>query len=308
MPWVTPTLDALRALNKSNVQSQLHSAPMIPNSVLRVMSDSNAGLAYLTLLYINWLALQLFPDTAEDEWLDRFADIWLTQGRKTATFGSGVIQFAGIGGVTMPAGTILQGASDLATGTQITFTTQSAVLIGTINTNVPIKATTPGATGLVVGSQLALATGISGINGSGTISSITDGIDAETDDELRVRVLDRIRQPPVGGDANDYIAWALATPGVNVTRAWTSPLELGPGTVTVRIMTDDLINEIVGFASTADLATVTAYIDTVRPVAVRDRFIVTCVPEPIDFTISNLSPDSVAMRNAINASVNKDRK
>jgi len=35
------------------------------------MADANAGLGYLTLLYIDWLAKQLLPDTAETEWLDR---------------------------------------------------------------------------------------------------------------------------------------------------------------------------------------------------------------------------------------------
>jgi uncharacterized phage protein gp47/JayE len=70
------------------------------------------------------------------------------------------------------------------------------------------------------------------------VVQLTGGTDQETDDELRLRVLTRIRQPPMGGDADDYVAWALAVPGV--TRAWCSPLEMGIGTVTVRVMCDDL--------------------------------------------------------------------
>lgn len=112
-------------------------------------------------------------------------------------------------------------------------------------------------------------------------------------------MLDRIRQPPVGGDAEDYVQWAFSTPSVNVTRAWCSPLEMGLGTVTVRFMTDDLANNIVGFPSPGDIALVTSYLDTVRPVAIKDRFVVPPVPEPVDFAIANLSPDSVANRNAI---------
>jgi uncharacterized phage protein gp47/JayE len=307
MPWQTPTLEQLRTLNRDNVQSQLRSGPMIPNSVLRVMSDTNAGLAYLTLLYLNWIAQQLMPDTAEKEWLDRFASIWLTQGRKAATYAVAMITFTSIGTVVMPAGSLMSGAADSVTGAAIQFQSQSPVTIGTTATAVSIVATTPGASGLVVGSTLGLDIGIAGINGVGTITAVTDGIEEETDDELRARLLDRIRQPPVGGDAEDYVQWASATPGVNVTRAWCSPLEMGPGTVTVRFMTDTTDaqgNPVVGFPSAANIQTVLNYLDTVRPVAIKDRFVTTCVPEPINFTITNVSPDNVANRNAIVAAVN----
>jgi uncharacterized phage protein gp47/JayE len=307
MPWQTLTLEQLRTLNRDNVQSQLRSGPMIPNSGLRVMSDANAGLAYLTLLYLNWLALQVMPDTAEREWLDRFANIWLRQGRKSASFASATITFTSIGSVVMPAEVTMSGATDNTTGASLQFQTQSPFTIGTTPTAVSVLATSPGQTGLVVGSTLSLDVGIAGINGVGTITAIRDGIEEETDDELRARLLDRIRQPPVGGDAEDYVQWATATPGVNVTRAWCSPLEMGPGTVTIRFMTDTTDtqgNKVAGFANAADIQTVTNYTDTVRPVAIKDRFVTTCVPEPINFTITGLSPDTVANRNAIAASVN----
>ncbi|WP_024340976.1 baseplate J/gp47 family protein [Bradyrhizobium japonicum] len=305
MPWTTPSLEDLRNTNRDNVQSQLRSGPMIPNSVLRVMADANAGLGFLTLLYIDWLSKQLLPDTAETEWLDRHASIWLSQGRKAATYAHGTITFTSIGSVTMPSGTIVSGAVDSLTNAIIDFSTQSDVVIGTTPTSVSIVATTPGSTGLVGGSTLALKVGIAGINGVGTITSITDGIEEETDDGLRARVLDRIRQPPVGGSAEDYVQWTFATPSVSVTRAWCSPLEMGLGTVTIRFMTDDLANNIVGFPSHADVNLVRDYLDTVRPVAIKDRFVVSPVPEPIDFAITNLSPDSVANRNAVIVAVKK---
>lgn len=305
MPWVTPTLDNLRSINRDNLTSQLGSGPINPNSVARVLADSNSGLAYLTLLYINWLALQLMPDTAEVEFLDRHANIWQPGGqtRKPATYATCTIDFTGVGGVTMPAGTLMVGANLASSGVAVPFSSASPVVIGVSATHVTINAIIPGATGLVVGSKLQLQVGISGINGTGTISAITDGIDAETDDQLRARVLARIQQPPVGGDAADYVNWVMATPGVNVTRAWCSPNEMGAGTVTVRFMTDDLVNNVVGFPSAANITTVLTYIDTVRPVAVKDRFILAPIPEPISFTITNLVPDTVANRNAIAAAV-----
>jgi uncharacterized phage protein gp47/JayE len=303
MPWQTPTLEQLRATNRSNVQGQLRSGPMIPNSVLRVMTDSNAGLAYLTLLYINWLALQLMPDTAETEWLDRFANIWRPGGvaRKTATYASAVIQFTSIGSIVMPAGTILTGTSAVTSGVVTNFVTLADTVIGNSPTNVNINALLPGSTMLISGSALSLQVGIAGINGSGIIFSIVDGLAEETDDDLRVRVLDRIRQPPMGGDANDYVQWALAVPGV--TRAWSSPGEMGVGTVTVRIMMDILRAGTGGFPNGDDINGVMAYLNTKRPVAVKDFFVVAPIPEPINFTISNLVPDSTATRAAIVLSV-----
>src|SRR5262245_9663189 len=118
MPWSTPTLKETRTLTRDYVLSQLGAKAMIPNSVLRIMSDAMAGLTHLTLLYLDWLALQLLPDTAETEWLDRHGQIWLTnadgsKGRKVATYAHGTVQFTGTTGVIVPTGTIVAAANSV---------------------------------------------------------------------------------------------------------------------------------------------------------------------------------------------------
>ena len=70
----------------------------MPNSVLRVLADNQGALCHLKLQYLDWLARQLLPDTAETEWLDRHGDIWLvnadgTTGRKLATLAAGTVSF-----------------------------------------------------------------------------------------------------------------------------------------------------------------------------------------------------------------------
>src|SRR4030095_12743419 len=78
MPWVTPQLRDVRSLVRDSIRASLPGADaLVPNSVLRVLSDNQGALCHLTLQYIDWLALQLLPDTAETEWLDRHGDIWL---------------------------------------------------------------------------------------------------------------------------------------------------------------------------------------------------------------------------------------
>src|SRR5215831_14246755 len=114
MPWTTPTLKTVRSLVRDAIRGNLPGADAsIPNSVLRVMSDAMGALCHLTLQFIDWLALQLLPDTAEHEWLDRHGNIWLvnadgTTGRKLATLASGIADFfATTPGTVIPSGTQL---------------------------------------------------------------------------------------------------------------------------------------------------------------------------------------------------------
>src|SRR5262249_2386251 len=126
------------------------------------------------------------------------------------------------------------------------------------------------------------------------------GTDDETDDELRARILERIRNPPMGGDLEDYVNWTLRLPGV--TRAWAAQ-EMGIGTVTVRFMMDDLRADNDGFPTPDDVDTVAAYLNTVRPVTVKDLFVEAPIPQPVNLHITYLDSDVAATRNAITASL-----
>lgn len=309
MPWETPTLQQLRELNRDNVVAKLRSGPLIPNSGLRIIADANSGLGFLCLLYLDWLAKQLLPDTAEAEWLDRWATLFLsnadgTKGRKKASFSGGWISISGLHGTPIPQGSILTAQSATTTGgaQTISFQVVQQTTLGSGPTSVPISAISVGAVGnLTAGSTLSFATAISGVNGSPTVTSLTGGADTETTDELRARVENRLQQPPMGGDANDYVQWALMVPGV--TRAWCSPLEMGIGTVTVRFMMDDLRASQGGFPTDMDVEAVQNWIDFVRPVTVLDSFVVAPIPEPVSFTLNNLESNDASTVANIEASV-----
>lgn len=290
MPWITPTLRQTRELVRGEITSKLAGASFIGNSVLRVMSDTTAGMTHLVLRFINWLALQLLPDTAETEWLDRHGDIWLTNsdfttGRKVATLAEGKATMTGIVNTVVPLGTRME--SDTTK-----YETIQPITIGITATEVLVRAIDAGVAGnLNPGDRIALSDPIHGVDNAVIIVTMLGGVDQETDDELRVRVLERIREPPMGGDSEDYVAWALAVPGV--TRAWSAPLEMGMGTVTVRFMCDDLRKTddplTDGFPLDTDIRAVQKYLDFKRPVAVKDFFVVSPIPEPIDFALANLS-------------------
>jgi uncharacterized phage protein gp47/JayE len=285
---------------RNDVTAALYGAVLIGNSVLRVISDATAATCHLVLRYIDWLSQQLLPDTAEGEWLDRHGNIWLVNadgstGRKAATFAEGSATATGQAGFLMPAGTQL---SSLGVNYQ---TTADAYMIGTGPVSVPVLALQAGSIGnLDTGSVLDVSSPIAGIDTSMTVETMTGGTDNETDAELRARILQRIQKPPMGGAEADYVSWALAVPGV--TRAWAAP-EQGIGTMTVRFMMDDLRASNDGFPLPDDIPAVAAYIDKMRPVTVKDCFVVAPIKQFINITIANLNPNTTECQAEIQSSL-----
>lgn len=305
MPWSTPTLSDLRAQNRDYITGKLRK-PLIPNDYPRVLADANAGNAHLNLQYLDWLATQLLPDTAEKQFLDKWANIKLlnadgSRGRKVATYATGNLTMtASVSGRVLPSGSLFTALSGAQT---ITLQTTTDTPIGNLPTSVAVRSLTAGAVGnLAVGTPLSLASAVSGINSSsGVIVAMSGGADEEDDDTLRARVLYAFSHPPMGGAADDYVEWATSVAGV--TRAWCAANEMGPGTVTVRVMCDQLratTNPLTnGFPLQTDLDAVAAFLDTVRPVTVKDFFVEAPIPQPVDFAIANLYPDSSSTRAAI---------
>lgn len=306
IPWSTPVLKQVREFTRDNIRSSLPGADaLVPNSVLRVLSDAMSALCHLTLQYLDWLALQLLPDTAETEWLDRHAHIWLTSadgstGRKLATLASGTVTMTGtIPWTRIPTGTRLAYQAINYETTNEIYLSQSGA-----PTAVAILALDPGTGGNVPpDTKISVINPVPGLDGVATVVKLTGGVDEETDDQLRYRVLLRIREPPMGGAKVDYEEWALAVPGV--TRAWTGPLEMGPGTVTVRFMCDDLRAARQGFPQDEDLLTVRDYLDKVRPVAVKDLFVLAPIPQRVNMIIRRLIPDTPAVRAGIEDSLKR---
>ncbi|MBO4221943.1 baseplate J/gp47 family protein [Bradyrhizobium neotropicale] len=304
MPWSTPTLREVRSLVRDAVRASLPGADAnVPNSVLRVLSDNQGALCHLTLQYVDWLALQLLPDTAETEWLDRHGQIWLVNadgstGRKMATLAHGRASFtATVDGTVIPAGTQLQSGVNMppeagSPNSIVDFETLADITTSNASPVVgEIRALDPGSFGnLPPDSTLSMPTPIQGVNQTATVVSLTGGTDTETDEQLRARILRRIRQPPMGGAAYDYEAWALAVPGV--TRAWAAPNEMGIGTVTVRFLMDDLRADNDGWPEAEDITAVADYLDKVRPVAVKDCYVVAPIKQFIDITILDLVPNT----------------
>lgn len=242
--------------------------------------------------YLDWLAKQLMPDTAESEYLDRWASIWLSVPRKPAVVATGIVAFTVQTGAVIPAGTILSAVD----GTEYQ-TTASATVVGATAT-APIAAIVAGIAGnKPTGQTLNLSSPITGVQTAAlTSGAVGGGSDIELDPDLTARLLARIQQPPHGGTGADYVEWALEVPGV--TRAWCYPGELGAGTVTVRFMRD---NDVSPIPDSTAVANVQAYINALRPVTANVT-VVAPVAVPLNFTIA-LTPNNSVVQAAVQASL-----
>ncbi|MET3969088.1 baseplate J/gp47 family protein [Bradyrhizobium sp. S3.9.1] len=303
MPWTTPTLRDTRRLTRDYVLSQLGAKAMIPNSVLRIMSDAMSALAHLAFLYLDWLAKQLMPDTAEREWLDRHGVIWLTnadgsKGRKAATYAQGTVEFTGNVGVITPVGTTLTGSN----GVQYQTITAGEVGSGGVGTAEAVALTAGSVGNLLDGDLLSVEPSIPGITEAILLGDMSGGYDQETDDQLRERILFRIQNPPMGGSQADYVRWPMAVPGV--TRAWAAA-EIGPGTMTVRFLMDDDERRLTtdDLPTEAEVLMVSDYIDIKRPVTVKDCFVMAPILFFYNITIRNLTNDDPTVRARIEASI-----
>jgi len=287
MAFNRPKLSDINSRIKADIETRLNTGKLLAASFLGGMATSYAGAVHSLHGHIVWATRQLFPDTADAENLDRWASIWGVE-RTPATFSVGNVTFTGSNGTIVPTGVRLK-RSDGA----FYLTTASGTIVAGVVT-IAVKAVNAGAAGdMDAGVSLELVNSIAGIDTTATTAAggLTNGEDSESDASLRVRVLDRIQQPPHGGAQFDYVTWAKEVNGV--TRAWAYPLAMGAGTVTVTFVLD---NEDDIIPDSAKVAEVQAYIDDpIRKPVTAEVTVFAPTPVELDFTIQ-LSPDSAEVR------------
>lgn len=287
MAFDRPTLRELITQMTTDAEREA-GAKQLRQSNLRVLPKVFAYACHGLYGFITWILKQLFPDTAEKQFLERQASI---QGiyRRAASKATGTLTVSYTEGTTLPVGTIFM-ADD-----QTRYETTAEPEVGSYA--VPVQCLEAGTIGnREEGQTYTLVSPVTGVDAEAVGSEMAGGAEAESDESLRDRLLYRLRNPPRGGTATDYVAWAKEVPGV--TRAWCFPKEQGIGTVVVRFATDELTDD--GIPTSGMVQIVADHIAESAPVTAATT-VVAPVAKPVNFRIKDLIPDSESVRAQVEA-------
>lgn len=292
MSFVRPTLAELIARTEQDAASRM-SVPQLRRSNTAVYTRVLSGAMHGLYGKLAFAARQIFSSTAESEYLDRHA-VEYGLSRKPAERASGSVIFTFSQDIVdVPIGTFLQ--SDDGVVFQTTSSVEQMAGTGTVQGTASVEAVEAGASGnQLSGDVLSLLSPIAGVVGEVQIVALSGGVDAEDDESLRLRVLERKHESGHGGSASDYVQWCLSVPGV--TRAWCYPREEGEGSVTVRFVCDG--NPISIIPDEAMLERVAQFLETMRPVTA-DVYVWPPVVQRVPITISGVAPATTAVKEAI---------
>jgi len=185
---------------------------------------------------------------------------------------------------------------DIATGT---------ILAGFNAGSITVEAETFGIeTNQIVNTLLTIQSPLPGINSIAGVDAdeIIDGLDQETDDDLRDRLLERLRNPVAHFNDSDIIAQAKTI--VGVTRVFVFDVTPLLGQVTINFMRD---NDDVSIPSAAEVTEVKTAILLIKPANTADVDVIVAAPVAVAtaFTFNAINPDTATMRTAITASLNQ---
>lgn len=282
----------------ADISARLDSeTPPLAVGLLNILSWIIAGVAFSIYSTIAWTARKSLPDSDDPEVVAGWGSAFEIP-RLDPVAAAGGVSFTGTNGSIAAAGSILVAES----GQQYTLDADVEIAAGVGSGNV--TAIDAGAAGNVAaGQQLTLLVPIAGIGASVTVGvdGIAGGADQESIAAWDARILERLRAPPQGGSEADYIFWARSA-HPSVTNVWVSDNGYGTGTVVVRFMTYGATSN--GIPAPQVVDAVFDYIDARRQVGMAALFVVAPEPVAVDLTLDNVTPDTLAVRSAIEAEIN----
>lgn len=292
MSYDRPTLSEIYARIKAEIESRVtDNEPIAKVSVYGVLAAIVSGGLHLVYGFIDWVAKQNFPDTADETGLTRLGNLWgIPRGNPVETTGD--VSFTGVATTVVPSGTVVVNSEGYE------YTTQAAFTIGT-TTSVEVLAAEEGIAYNTDDSLLELGSPITDVdNEVNVIDGFQNGEDLETIEDWAARLLRRIQEPPSSGNVEDYVTWALEVDGVG--KAWCFPAEdyLGAGTVGLYVADENLDP-----VSAAILQDVEDYIEVERPIPAKvDYLNIVVTSSYVDFAIS-LDPNDADLQSAINTNL-----
>jgi len=291
--FTRPTLPQLITTIRNDILTRLSADSALAalrRTDAEVYGRVQAAAVHTVYGYIDYLARNLLPDLADENWLKRHANMKRCP-RKAATAAAGYVRWdVTAKDITVPAGVTIQ-RDDLTS-----YTTTAAATSARGVLRVPVICGVAGKAGNTDdGLAMRLVSPITGLTSAGMADSIQGGADIEDLEVWRARIIERWYWTPQGGADGDYEVWAKEVPGI--TRAWTYRHWSGRGTVGVMVASSDLINPV---PDAATVAAVQAYIEPRAPVAGADIYVFAPSAHVVDFQIQ-LNPDTPEVRYAVEA-------
>ncbi|ENR8418070.1 baseplate J/gp47 family protein [Yersinia enterocolitica] len=272
MPHITPTVETIRSNILRDIRNLLADADISENSDYYIRASTVASCAGGIYQDQGWIVRQIFPDTADIEFLELHCR---TRGivRKPANTATGTIDLTGEPNATVASGlTVTRDALSFVTTQQATIGLDGKL---TVTAQASI-AGTAGNTAQVMSGTLSSTP--DGVDSTVIIGVMRGGTDQESPEDLLARLLDIIRRPPAGGNKYDYKRWALEVTGV--TAAFVYPLRCGLGTVDIVITSAD------GLPSETIIAATQAHIDDVRPVTAKSSLVMAPTIKTFDINVN----------------------
>lgn len=292
MPLDRPTRKQLVDRARADFAARVDNLdPRVRRSLEDILIRVIAGAEDVLYGYVDRTGLQLYPDTATADNLDRLSTIYGV-GRLESAFAEGICNVTGTNGTVLASGKVFV-RSDGVTFELISPTTISGGTAACL-----LRAAAVGsASNTDASTVLAQQTSQAGVNAGMTVGSggIIGGADAESDDSLRERLRRRMAQSPQGGSLSDFERWLLEVPGT--TRRWVFLPASTDNLVTVRFVRDGDAN----IVPTAErLAEMQSYLDARRPLGSRVSVLAPTLVA-LALTINGINPDTTAVRAAISA-------
>lgn len=261
MAFRVPSYDAIRDAILRDLRAQEPDTDIGSDSDHYVRAAATAAAIEGIHQHQMWIQRQIFPDTADPDWLERHAAVRNIRRRRPVVAASS-IRITGEGGTALAAGSM---GLHRQSGETLT-TAEDATIDASGTAEVPVVATTPGVALNGLSGELTLNDPPLGIDAKAVlVTPLAGGVDEESDAELLDRLLELIRRPPAGGNRYDYRRWALEVDGVS--NAYVYPLRRGLGTV------DVVITSAGGLPSEQTLAAAQAHIDEMRPVTAKHSLV-----------------------------------
>lgn len=221
MAFRIPTLSEVnRTVENGFSEAFYGTSGVLRAMVLKVFSKVVAGAIYLVILLVSALWKNSFISSANVDGLVRKGDIY-GMPPKPASRARGVVIFTGVGGTSVPAGTVL---IDEVTGNEYQLLTAATIPAGQTTATAQVYSLGFGASfNLPAETVLAfrdaapgefeIAVDSEGLYGGSAVDVTVDGVVrqwGESVEEYRSRLKVRAKNQPMGGSVADYWLWAMS--------------------------------------------------------------------------------------------------